>query len=160
MTAESVDLLHGNTFQNQMKNYIWTTFFLLFVFTGAASAERLAVAVSVANIRSGPGENHEILWEAEKYYPIDVVQTSGEWYHFRDFEGDKGWIHKSLLGKIPSVITNKDDCNIRSGPDQSFPILFTVEKGIPFKEIQRKNSWIHIQHADGDEGWIYQSLVW
>lgn len=160
MTAESVDLLHNNTFQNQMKNYVWTIFFLLFVFTGAASAERLAVAVSVANIRSGPGENHEILWEAEKYYPIDVFQKSGQWYHFRDFEGDKGWIHKSLLGKIPSVITKKDDCNIRSGPGPSFSVLFTVEKGIPFKEIQRKNSWIHIQHADGDTGWIYQSLVW
>ena len=109
-------------------------------FTGAASAERLAVAVSVANIRSGPGENHEILWEVEKYYPIDVFKKSGQWYHFRDFEGDEGWIHKSLLGKIPSVITKKDDCNIRSGPGPSFAIVFTVEKGIPFKEIKRKKA--------------------
>lgn len=160
MTVESVDLSFGNRFQNPMKNYTWATFFLLFVLTGVASAERLAVAVSVANIRSGPGKNHETLWEAEKYYPIDVFKKSGQWYHFRDFENDKGWIHKSLLGKFPSVITKKDDCNIRSGPGQSFPILFKVEKGVPFKEIQRKNNWIHIQHADGDKGWIYQSLVW
>lgn len=160
LTAESVDLLCGNRFQNQMKNYTWTTFFFLLVFTGVASAERLAVAVSVANIRSGPGKNHEILWEVEKYHPLDVFQTSGEWYHFRDFEDDKGWIHKSLVDKIPSVITQKEDCNIRSGPGESFEILFTVEKGVPFKVIQRKNSWIHIEHADGDTGWIYQSLVW
>ena len=160
MTSESVDLLHTNTVENQMKNYTWTTFFLLLVFTGVASAERLAVALSVANIRSGPGQNHELLWEVEKYHPIDVFQKSGQWYNFRDFEGDKGWIHKSLVGKVPSVITQKENCRIRSGPGQSFAILFTVEKGVPFKVIQRKNSWIQIQHADGDKGWVYQSLVW
>jgi SH3-like domain-containing protein len=89
-----------------------------------------------------------------------VFQTSGQWYHFRDFEDDKGWIHNSVVGKIPSVITQKEDCNIRSGPGESFEILFTVEKGVPFKVLDRKNSWIHIEHADGDTGWIYQSLVW
>ena len=143
-----------------MKNYAWITFFLLLVWGSAASAERLAVSVSIANIRSGPGRNYGILWAAEKYYPLDVFQKSGQWYHFRDFEGDEGWINKTLLGKFPSIITKTENCNIRSGPDTSFEILFEVEKGIPFKVLERKGSWIQIQHADGDQGWIHESLVW
>ena len=143
-----------------MKRCLILLFFLIFINTGVAVAERLTVVVSVANIRSGPGSKHDILWKVEKYYPIEVLKKTGSWYLFKDFEDDKGWIHKSLLGKTSAVITKKDQCNIRSGPGTKNEILFTVEKGIPFKVIKRKGKWLHIEHADGDKGWIYRSLVW
>ena len=127
---------------------------------GTASAERLAVSAPVANIRSGPGTNHTVLWKVEKYFPIRVIEKSGEWYHFEDFEGDKGWVHQSLVSKISAVVTKNDACNIRSGPGTNNKIIFTVEKGIPFKVLERKGSWIHIEHADGDKGWIHKSLIW
>ena len=133
---------------------------LMFLFSSLAWAERWAVTVSVANVRSGPGENTDILWEVEKYYPLNVFKKSGQWYHFRDFEGDEGWIYKSLVNKTPSIITKKEKCNIRSGPGTGFSIVFTVEKGVPFKVIKRKGSWIYIEHADGDKGWISNSLIW
>jgi SH3-like domain-containing protein len=144
----------------QMKTIGWILFFLLLASAAIAWADRLAVSVSVANIRSGPGEKYDILWSVEKYHPLDVFQKSGQWYHFRDFEKDEGWIHESLVSKILSVITRKENCSIRSGPGPRFAILFTVEKGIPFKVLNRKNGWIHVQHADGDSGWIHESLVW
>jgi SH3-like domain-containing protein len=143
-----------------MKNHAWITLFLLLALAPVALAERLAVGVPVANIRSGPGENYDILWAVEKYHPLNVLKKSGEWYHFRDFEGDEGWIHKSLLQKISSVITTKENCNVRSGPDTRFEIVFTVDKGIPFKVLKREGSWIQIQHADGDKGWVHESLIW
>ncbi|MFH1642632.1 MAG: SH3 domain-containing protein, partial [Nanoarchaeota archaeon] len=100
------------------------------------------------------------LWKVGKYHPILVLKKSGNWYHFQDFEGDKGWIHKSLVSNIPSVITNNEKCNVRSGPDTKFEILFTIKEGIPFKILKRKGNWIYVQHADGDTGWIHKSLVW
>jgi SH3-like domain-containing protein len=96
----------------------------------------------------------------EKYYPIFVVKKSGSWYQFRDFEEDSGWVHKSLVGKVKAVITKKDLCNIRSKPGTKEKILFTVEKGIPFKVLKRKDRWLNVEHADGDKGWIHDSLVW
>lgn len=135
-------------------------FLLIILLAGTASAERLAVSAPVANIRSGPGTNHNVLWKVEKYFPIRIIEKSGEWYHFEDFEGDKGWVHKSLVSKISAVITKNDACNIRSGPGTSNKIIFTVEKGIPFKVLERKGSWIQIEHADGDKGWIHKSLIW
>ena len=133
---------------------------LLIIFSSIAIAERLTATSSIVNIRSGPGTKYDILWKVGKYHPILVLKKSGNWYRFRDFEGDKGWIHKSLVRKIPSVITNKENCNVRSGPGTKYKILFATEKGVPFKTLKRKGNWIHVQHADGDKGWIHKSLVW
>ena len=133
---------------------------LIFGFPATALAERLAVSAPVANIRSGPGTRHTVVWKVEQYFPLLVIDKSGEWYQFKDFEGDIGWVHKSLVSKIPAVITKNDQCNIRSGPGTNHDILFTVEKGIPFKVLKRQGSWIHIEHSDGDKGWIHKALVW
>ena len=143
-----------------MKLQFSIIFLIVIVFATLASAERLAISAPVANIRSGPGVDHEVLWKVEKYFPILVIEKSGQWYYFQDFEGDKGWVHQSLVGDIPAVVTGNEACNIRSGPGTNFQILFTVEKGVPFKVIERKDAWIHIEHADGDKGWIHKSLVW
>jgi SH3-like domain-containing protein len=137
------------------------TLFLFINLSNAAFAlERLTVSVSDANIRSGPGTNYDILWEVNKYYPINVIQKVGAWFRFVDFEGDEGWIKSSLVRKIPSVITIKENCNIRSGPGTKYSVAFQAEKGVAFKIIKRKGSWIYVQHADGDKGWIYNAIVW
>ena len=124
-------------------------------------AERLALAVEKANVRSGPGtKKYAILWEIEKYHPIQVIQKQGDWIFFKDFEGDEGWIHKRLVNKTPSVITRKDMVNIRSGPGTDTAISFRAEKGVPFKVLERKGEWLKIQSAYGDKGWIHRKLVW
>lgn len=126
----------------------------------AFASERLTVSVSEANIRSGPGTNYDIIWKVGKYYPIKVIKRTGAWYLFVDFEGDEGWIENTLVRKIPAVITIKEDVNIRSGPGTKFSVSFKAEKGVAFQVLKRKGNWIHVQHADGDRGWIYKSLVW
>ncbi len=140
--------------------YLLIITILIVASSSVALAERMAVKSQIANIRSGPGTTYDVLWKVEKFYPIFVLKKTGKWYNFRDFEGDKGWIHKSLVGKISSVITTKDKCNIRSGPGTGYEIVFTAERGIPFKIIKRKGNWIYVRHTDGDKGWIYKSLVW
>ena len=141
-----------------------STFFISILFLSCANlacaGERLTVSVPKANIRSGPGTKYDIIWQVYEYYPLRVIKKTGSWYRFFDFEGDKGWIYRSLVRKIPSVITIKEKCNIRSGPGTKYRVLFTTEKGVAFKVINRKGSWIHVRHSDGDKGWIYKSLVW
>jgi len=72
----------------------WFGLVLLFVFLFSSMAfagERMAISVSVANIRSGPGQNYEVLWRAEKHTPIEILERdqSGDWCYFKDFEGTK-----------------------------------------------------------------------
>ncbi len=122
--------------------------------------ERLSVSATIANIRKGPGTNYEKIWQAEKYYPVIVVERDGQWVNFKDYEGDQGWIHESLLSPVKTVIVKKARVNIRSGPGTNNPVIFQAEKGVPFKVIETKGDWIHVAHADGDTGWIFKSLVW
>lgn len=143
-----------------MKKCLWITLLLITCSVGSAAAERLAVKSNIANIRSGPGTQHEKIWQAEKYYPLAVQKRKGDWIQFKDFEGDTGWIHKSLVGKIDTVVTAKDKCNIRSGPGTKEDKIGSLDRGIPLKVVERKGSWLKIEHADGDEGWIYKTLIW
>ena len=143
-----------------MTRYLSIAVLLVVLSSSAAWAQRLTVGVSIANIRSGPGENHDVMWQVEKYYPIEIIEKSEDWYLFKDFEGDKGWIHQSLVRSIPSVITTKENCNVRAGAGTEFEIVFIVDKGVPFQLVEEKGSWLHIRHSDGDRGWIHKTLVW
>ena len=143
-----------------MKRYLIILTLLITINAGNALAERLTIISEVANIRSGPDTNSDVLWQVEKYYPILIIKKSDSWYYFKDFEDDMGWVHQSLVGDVPAVITKKDLCNVRSGPSTKDEILFSVEKGIPFKVIEHKDRWMHVEHADGDRGWIFDALVW
>lgn len=137
-------------------------FAFLLVFAGAdfAWAQRLSVNTDIANIRSGPDTGDAVIWQVEKYHPFKVVKKQGSWCLFEDFEGDRGWIHSSLLADINTVIVSNDKCNVRSGPGTDNDIRFTVDKGVPFKVLEEKGDWLHVIHADGDKGWIHRSLVW
>ena len=142
------------------KKILPLTIMAIVMWVGPASAERLSVAGEVANVRSGPGTDHEILWSVGKYYPVDVIKKSGSWYQISDFEGDIGWIHESLLKDTPAVVVKDSLVNVRQGPGTNFKVLFQAEKGVSLKCLEEKKEWLKVKHADGEEGWIYKGLVW
>lgn len=133
---------------------------ILLLSSAALAEQRVSVSVPEANIRSGSGNNFEVLWKSEKNFPLSVIKKNGDWYQVKDFEGDQGWVHQSLVGNTPSVITIKDKSNLRSEPKPDAKVLFSVGPGIPFKVLKRSNKWILVEHADGDKGWIHESTVW
>ncbi len=150
-----------DNFVNRLLKYLLPTLVGMMIVVGhGLAAERMAVKATIANLRSGPGGKYEVLWQVEKYHPILVIEKKKDWYKIKDFEGDMAWIHKSLLGKINGIITTKAKCNVRSKPDKKGKILFTVERGVPFKVLKHSGNWIRIEHADGEIGWIHKSLVW
>lgn len=126
----------------------------------AAQTQRMAVASEVANIRSSPSADSEVLWQIERYYPVLVIEKKDPWYRFKDIDGNQGWIHKSLLNTAETVVVRVRRANVRSGPGTENDIVFDAEKGTPFKVIARKEGWLNIEHADGDRGWIFKSLIW
>ncbi len=137
--------------------------FLFVVFCISPSifaGQRLSITSKIANIRSGPGSNYDVMWQVEKYFPIIIIGRKGNWYHFKDFEGDTGWVHKSLVGNAKTVISIKRKCNVRVGPDPKQKIAFTIEKGVPLKVLGKKGNWLKVEYMDGDRGWIYKTLVW
>ena len=142
--------------------FLWfnVVFVFLFLCGAGQTGQRISVSVTEANIRSGAGNNFDVLWKSEKYFPLSVIKKVGDWYQVKDFQGDEGWVHQSLVGNTPSVITAKDKNSLRSEPKPDAKVLFSVGPGIPFKGIKRNGKWILVEHADGDKGWIHESTVW
>ena len=151
---------------NHLKLKVFILIFALLgvVFTSIdARAERLAVIKEIANVRSGPGDSYEVLWQVEKNMPFEILDKdkTGTWYYVKDYEGTIGWIKKSLLSKMDTVVAiPKTECNVRVTPAANGNISFKAVKGVPFKVLERKGDWLHVQHTDGDEGWIHKSMVW
>ncbi len=134
---------------------------VIIVVCGTAHAgERVSVIKEIANVRALPSTTSDTLWQVEKYHPLQVLEKKGKWYRFRDFEGDTGWIHSSLVGKVSTVIVRVRRANIRIGPGTKYDLAFDADKGTPFKVLETKGRWKKVQHADGDEGWIFNSLIW
>lgn len=127
---------------------------------GVSRAERLAVTAPKANVRGGPGAEHAMIWQAEQYYPVKVIERKGPWCLFEDYEGDRGWLHQSLLGKIETVVTVKDASNRRAGPATTHPVVLVVDAGVPFKVLERQGAWLRVQHGDGEIAYIAKSLMW
>lgn len=144
-----------------LKRYFIPFLILISVFAfNVAEAKMLTTTDSNANIRSGPGTNHEILWQAGKYCPLKILKKQGNWYYFKDFEQDRGWIHKSLVAYIPSLVVKIDEANVRSGPGKKYPLVFKAMKGVSFKVLKTTGNWVRVKHEDGDTGWLYRSLLW
>ena len=125
-----------------------------------AEGKMLSTNAPNVNIRSGPGTNYEILWQAGQYYPLNILEKKGNWYYFSDFEQDKGWIYVTLVSDIPSLVVKVDEANVRSGPGKKYPLVFKALKGVSFKVLKTKGNWVQVKHGDGDIGWIYRSLLW
>lgn len=147
-----------------MKWFRAFSYLLLVVFVvpsaTALAGERVAVAKKIANVRALPSTKSDTLWQVEKFHPLQIIEKKGKWYRFKDFEGDSGWIHSSLVDKTSSVIIRVRRANIRIGPGTQYDLAFDADKGTPFKVLETKGRWKKVQHADGDIGWIFSTLVW
>ncbi|MFQ5520923.1 MAG: SH3 domain-containing protein [Candidatus Methylomirabilia bacterium] len=126
------------------------------------AATFVRVKVERANVREGPGKQFKRVWQAYKNDPLRVVGRDGQWLEVEEFEGYKGWIYAPLTDAKPAVIVKgvRETANIRQGPGRDHPVVFRADRGVSFQLLEKKGEWLQIQHADGDRGWIHESLVW
>lgn len=58
----------------------------------ARGSTMCSIAKDKVNVRKGPGEDHEVLFQAPLGYPMRVEQRLGNWVRFTDWDGDRGWV--------------------------------------------------------------------
>lgn len=139
--------------------------FLQLSLVSPVHAKMVSVKGDKVNLRKGPGINYGIKWEYGSGFPLRVVTKKGSWVNVKDFEGDTGWIHNSLITYNPQVIVkvnrNKNQkINIRSGPSTKYKVVGKAYYGVVFKNLGKKSGWIQVEHESGLKGWIKSNLVW
>ncbi len=59
-----------------------------------------------SNVRDGAGENHQILFTAERGVLFKVLEENGGWLRVRHDDGDEGWISaKIVFGWLPVEVS-------------------------------------------------------
>ncbi|KAF0127798.1 MAG: hypothetical protein FD189_1260 [Elusimicrobia bacterium] len=130
---------------------------MLTAFASPGAAEVLSVTSKLANVRGGPGGNNESLWQVLRFTPFEVLGRSGSWVRVRDYEGDEGWVHGSILSKVVTVAVRTPKANLRETPGGE--ISWILEQGYPMKLISTEGSWLQV--TDGEAtGWLHKSVVW
>ncbi len=143
-----------------MKRFVVTLVFFLCL-AGVAQAKMVSVTGEMVNMRSGPGKKYSVVWELGKGYPLKVLQAKGEWLKVSDFENDSGWVHKTLVGRTPHLVVKKKIVNLRSGPGKKNKIVRQAQKGVVFRTLDKKGSWVKVLHEEEKvTGWVLRSLLW
>jgi SH3-like domain-containing protein len=132
-----------------------------FTVAGPSTAqEMVSISGSTVNMRAGPGTDTEVLWELQRGYPLVVVKRQGNWLEVRDFEDDRGWVARSLVGRVPHMIVKVDRANIRSGPGSRYRVVGKAEYGELLRTLERRADWVRVRRAAGEIGWVARRLLW
>jgi SH3-like domain-containing protein len=75
--------------------------FCLATLSSGMAQNMVSIKGNTVNMRSGPGTHTEPLWELQKGYPLQVLKRQNRWLQVKDFEGDTGWVARSLTGNTP-----------------------------------------------------------
>ena len=126
----------------------------------AWAQEMVSIRGNTVNMRSGPGTNHEVLWELARGYPLQVTQRKGNWLAVKDFEGDTGWVARSLTGRTPHHVIKSKVANVRSGPGTQHRIVGRAEYGELVRTREKKDGWVRVEREQGVSGWIARRLLW
>ena len=125
-----------------------------------AAAQQLCVQASRANLRAGPGTEHRITWEVNRYMPFQQVGTEGDWIKVKDVDGDLHWIYAPLVtDKLDCVTVSAPKANIRKKASTRSEKWFTVEQYTSFKRTGREEKWVKIEY-EGQTMWVFAALVW
>jgi SH3-like domain-containing protein len=126
----------------------------------SSRAEVRSVRVATANFRTGPSVADPILYSADRHYPVELLEQSGDWARVRDFEGDEAWVAAYLLGDDKTAVVAADVVNIREKPLKNAVVVHTAERGAVFLITERRDRWVQVADDEGVIGWVHESLLW
>ena len=112
-------------------------------------------------VRTGPGKKYPIKWVYKKKgLPVEVILEYENWRKVKDWDGEDGWVHSSLLsGKRTGIITAKKIINLYANPEEGSRVRAHIEPSALVHVEECDGAWCKI-NAAGYDGWIRQSLIW
>lgn len=157
----------------------FSVIFLLFPHISSAAAGEIAVVkVDVANIRSGPSTDSNVLAQAGQDERMSVLEKSGDWCRVQAGNGIAGWVAGWLVtletaattavtpansgnaaGSGKTVVVTGDTVNIRSGPSTDNQVVTQVGQGHSLAVLEQTGDWYCVRLADGSTGWVASWLV-
>lgn len=125
---------------------------------------RFVALRATANMHVGPGQQYPVDWQyVIPNFPMEILAEFGHWRQVRDFQGTRGWLHKSLLtGKRYVLIVNNIQ-NMTHTPHAQGKVVARLSPGVVGRVIQIQGDWCKLNVKWEDKtykGWVEKRNVW
>lgn len=112
------------------------------------------------NMRTGPGTRYPIKWVYQsKGQPMEVIEEFEYWRKIKDFSGEVGWVHKSMLSGRRTVIVSAKDAIFHHRMDAESPAIFRAKEGVIGELLECHDGWCRVQ-VEGIKGWVADGDIW
>ena len=135
-------------------------FFSIFFFS-VVSAEDIFLSLkkNKVNVRYGPSFDSPIKFVYKKInLPIKQIDKKENWRRIIDQKNNSGWIHRSQLKSINSIIT-LDDKILFKKPSYFSKPLARIKKGRVLLIQRCENNWCKIK-TENFKGWVKTDNIW
>ena len=132
----------------------------------------MTLSANKVNVRAGPGQRYPIrIILKRKGLPVEIIKEFDVWYQIQSNDGDKGWVHKSLLsGKRAVIIIGSTRTLFKKPKVGAMPVV-KLEPGViayldrcdrACSDAHTDNCnkvWCYLKIA-GYKGWIERKNIW
>ena len=135
--------------------------FLSLFFFSITGAEEIFLSLkkNKVNVRYGPSLESPIKYIYKKInLPIKQIDKKENWRRIIDLKNNSGWIHRSQLKPINSVIPLKDKILFKKPSLFSQPIA-QIKKGRILVIKKCENTWCKVK-SNKFNGWIQTDNIW
>ena len=128
--------------------------------TGLPLPRFVSLKASEVNLRTGPGVRYPIQWKlVYRHMPVEIIAEFENWRKIREWQGDIGWVHKSMLSGQRWVIISKGNQTLRRNAKSEAPAIARIEKKVIGKLKKCDASWCKIDFS-GFSGWMRHKQIW
>jgi SH3-like domain-containing protein len=129
--------------------------------SGLPTPRFVSLKSSEVNLRSGPGVRYPVEWVyLKKRLPVEVITEFNDWRRVKDWNGDEGWVHKSLIsGKRGLVVSS--DTKLFYKKSLNSKAIAKIEKGVfgDLIECGKREELCKVRFSNL-EGWIKRNSFW
>ena len=135
------------------------SFYLFFFSIVNAEDNFLSLKKSKVNVRYGPSFKSPVKFVYKKInLPIKQIDKKENWRRIIDLKNNSGWIHKSQLKPVNSIISLNDKVLFKKPSNFSRP-LAKVQKGRVLILEKCQVGWCKIKSGKF-KGWIKTNDIW
>ena len=135
--------------------------FVWFLFPSYVFSEEIFLSLkkNKVNVRYGPSFESPIKYVYKKInLPIKQIDKKENWRRIIDLKNNSGWIHRSQLKPINSIIPLEDKILFRKPSKFSKP-LAKIKKGRVLVVTKCQEDWCKIK-SENFRGWIKINNIW
>ncbi len=112
------------------------------------------------NLRTGPGVRYPIIWKyLRQGLPVEITAEFEHWRRIRDWQGEEGWIHRSMLSGQRTLIVTDKTRDLRHRPRSDAPVIARLSPGVLGTINHCEDMWCFVEFSD-HEGWLSRNEFW